>query len=380
MSNKYTVYGNQEFEDSIEKWMQLIANRAINVAGENNIAAIILGGGYGRGEGGVIRCNDGTVRLYNDFDFFVITENVSFFSRRRINASLKALGVELSKQVGIDVDFSPVKNRAELPRLGFTMMWQELKAGHHMIRGNKNILDLVPDFDLNNLPLEELAKLMLNRGTGLILAEDRLRHGNLSHEDIDFVTRNIWKAVMACGDSFLALNHDFSSSYRQRAELMKSYKAQPQISDFFELYQASIDFKLRPVLPVAEDLPVMLLQAKGFFHRFYLKVFNACLGTENLDFPEVQQRLYETPLFPGNAGCSAAFKNFLLNILVVDRGRIDYKWSLIYPRSRLFVIFPDFFLDSLNKSKYICVLPGLCGKSTQADCLKSYLKLWNRFN
>lgn len=380
MSNKYTVYGSQEFEDAIEKWMHLIASRAIHAAGVNNISAIILGGGYGRGEGGVMRCNDGTLRLYNDFDFFVITENCSFFSRRRINATLKALGLELSKQVGIDVDFSPVKNRGELPHLGFTMMWQELKAGHHVIYGNENILDLVPDFDLNQLPLEELAKLMLNRGTGLILAGERLRTGNLSNEDIDFVTRNIWKAVMACGDSFLALNHNFSSSYRQRAELMKYYEMQPQISDFFELYQTSIDFKLRPVLPKAENLPEMLLQAKVFFHRFYLMVFNACLGTENLDFPAVQQRLYEVPLFPGNAACCATLKNFLLNILVVDRGRIDYKWSLIYPRSRLFVIFPDFFLDSLNISKYICVLPGLCGKSTQVDCLKSYIKLWNRFN
>jgi hypothetical protein len=380
VSNKYTVYGNPEFEAYIDQWVQKIAQQAVLAAGANNIAAIILGGGYGRGEGGVVTVPDGTMRPYNDFDFFVITADCGYLTRRRINIALRALGHELTRQVGIDVDFSPVKNRAELPRQQFTMMWQELKSAHLVIYGEANILELLPGFDLNQLPLEELAKLMLNRGTGLIMAAERLRQDKLAAADIDFITRNIWKSIMASGDCFLALQHTFSSSYRRRAELMKNYQESPETADFVTLYQASIDFKLRPELPPAESLPAMLVQAREFFARFYLLVFNRCLGTTSLTFAELQERLFKNPLFPSNATWRAVIKNLLLNILVVDRGKINLKWCSSYPRSRLFVIFPDFFLDSCDKSKYISVVPGLCPGSVCEDCFKKYLFLWNRFN
>jgi hypothetical protein len=101
----------------------------------------------------------------------------------------------------------------------FTMMWQELKHGHRVVFGPENILGLLPDFDLNNMPHEELAKLMLNRGTGLLLARQRMNKAELKSDDVDFIARNIWKAIMACGDAYLALHNTFSYSYRRRSEL-----------------------------------------------------------------------------------------------------------------------------------------------------------------
>ena len=40
------------------------------------LSAVVLGGGYGRGEGGVLRTEHGD-HLYNDLDFFVFADGTS---------------------------------------------------------------------------------------------------------------------------------------------------------------------------------------------------------------------------------------------------------------------------------------------------------------
>ena len=86
--NKYTVYGSEELEKKIDSLMELISDRVVETVGRRDLAALVLGGGYGRGEGGVLTDDKGEMRLYNDFDFFVITGNVSSSRRRDINRLL----------------------------------------------------------------------------------------------------------------------------------------------------------------------------------------------------------------------------------------------------------------------------------------------------
>lgn len=378
--SKYTVYGDSAFDCKIDALLEIISGRVIDTVGTENLAALVLGGGYGRGEGGVLLNSNGEMSLYNDFDIFVITRDISRLKRRHINRVLRNLSPELSMTAGIDVDFSPAKNVSDLNSCEFTMMWQELKHGHVVIYGQENILDRLPAFDLNNMPHEELARLMLNRGTGLLLARQRMRKKQLEDEDVDFIVRNIWKAVMACGDSYLALHHTYSHSYQRRSELFDAYRDDPEISGFYQWYKSSIEFKLKPVMPEKDKLHEMLNQAGEFFARFYLYVFNVCLGRQGMNFAQIQKAFYEHPPFAKNETLPQILKNLIINILEVGPVNFNLHLFFKYPRTRLFIVLPAILFDNEANRDYILLLPGISISSSGDEILKSYLKLWNRFN
>jgi hypothetical protein len=378
--SKYTVYGNDAFDRKIDSLLEIIAGRVVDAVGRKNLAALALGGGYGRGEGGVLLNSNGEMSLYNDLDFFVITSDISRLRQRRINRALRNLSPELSMTAGIDVDFSPAKNISDLNSSEFTLMWQELKYGHVVIYGQENILGRLPAFDLNNMPHEELAKLMLNRGTGLLLARQRMEKSQLKDNDVDFIARNIWKAVMACGDSYLAMRHAYSYSYKRRSELFDAYKDDQEISGFYPWYKAAVEFKLKPVMPDKGELPAMWNKAREFFAGFYLHVFNVCLGAQGMNFAQIQKAFYQSPPFAKNETFRKMLKNFIINMLEVGPAKFNLNLFFKYPRTRLFIVLPAILFDNEAVRDYILLLPGISTSGPGDEILKSYLKLWDRFN
>ena len=161
-------------------------------------AGLVLGGGYGRGEGGATAAH----RLYNDLDLFVFLDapEAAFpsFAQR-----LAPVAAAFTARLGVDVDFT-LRTAARLRRDGRRLMVQELLRGH---------VALDPaDFDLAawsgvrpraaaDLPAGEAARLVMNRGMGLEFARRRLA-ANGGRADA-FVLRNLNKAVLGAGDARL---------------------------------------------------------------------------------------------------------------------------------------------------------------------------------
>ena len=161
-------------------------------------AGLVLGGGYGRGEGGATAAH----RLYNDLDLFVFLDapEAAFpsFAQR-----LAPVAAAFTARLGVDVDFT-LRTASRLRRDGRRLMVQELLRGH---------VALDPaDFDLAawsgvrpraaaDLPAGEAARLVMNRGMGLEFARRRLS-ANGGRADA-FVLRNLNKAVLGAGDARL---------------------------------------------------------------------------------------------------------------------------------------------------------------------------------
>ncbi len=161
-------------------------------------AGLVLGGGYGRGEGGATAAH----RLYNDLDLFVFLDapEAAFpsFAQR-----LAPVAAAFTARLGVDIDFT-LRTAARLRRDGRRLMVQELLRGH---------VALDPaDFDLAawsgvrpraaaDLPAGEAARLVMNRGMGLEFARRRLA-ANGGRADA-FVLRNLNKAVLGAGDARL---------------------------------------------------------------------------------------------------------------------------------------------------------------------------------
>ena len=212
------------------------------------LLAVVLGGGYGRGEGGVLRTQDGD-RLYNDLDFFVFADGASRREALAIQDGLKGVSERWEKKLGIAVDFSPVKNVRSLCRVFQTLMYQELLRGWRLVCGTIDLGEWIPAIRPEELPFSEAVRLLLNRGMGLMFTAERLSE---EMPDADFVMRNMNKAVLGCGEALLLAAGRYRWHGEERVQEFSCYARQHGISnEVVDRYEAAYRYKLepQPVLP-----------------------------------------------------------------------------------------------------------------------------------
>lgn len=201
----------------------------IEAAGIPVLSGVVLGGGYGRGEGGV---KDGG--LSNDLDFFAITEEgASYAGIAGVAAALEPVAREWTAKLGVDVDFTvrtPWRMRHDEKRL----MVQELLRGYFDVAGRRGeeLFAGIARLPAEDVPWSEAARLMMNRGMGLLLAGES--------EDRMFAARNLNKCILGAGDARLVARRSYRWAAVSRAE---------ELGD--RLYRAALDWKFRP-----SDAPV----------------------------------------------------------------------------------------------------------------------------
>ena len=213
------------------------------------LAQVVLGGGYGRGEGGVRRTPQGD-KLYNDLDFFVFSDRAGKRERREIEAALKPVSERWEKKLGVAVDFSPVKNLSSLARVGSTLMFQELRRGWKPVWGAAEFEKHFPSLDSDRIPVSEAVRLLLNRGMGLVLAGERLE----KDADPDFVMRNLHKSVLGGGDALLLVSGLYRWRGAERVDAFCEYAAANGLApEFAERYAAAFRYKLEPDPRLPDD-------------------------------------------------------------------------------------------------------------------------------
>lgn len=204
--------------------------KAIDAMSIPRLAGVVLGGGYGRGEGGVIeKC-----RPSNDLDFFAITEEgASAAEIAAIAAALEPLSKEWTAKIGIDVDFT-VRTPWRIKHDEERLMIQELVRGYFDVAGKsgETLFAAIRRIDASEVPWMEAARLMMNRGMGLMLAN--------GERGRDFIDRNINKCVLGAGDARLVARHGYRWRATERADALGD-----------ALYRSAVEWKFRP-----KDRPV----------------------------------------------------------------------------------------------------------------------------
>ena len=193
------------------------------------LAGVVLGGGYGRGEGGA-QLGGGAPRLYNDLDFFAITEDGAPEAETiaAIGEALKPIAEKWTQQLGVDVDFA-VKTPWRIKHDEDRLMIQELVHGYvdvALAKGER-LFAGVRALKPGELPWMEAARLLMNRGMGLLLADESMDPG--------FVARNLNKCVLGAGDARLIAGGRYAWRVEERAD---------RLGD--ELYSAAVAWKFRP--------------------------------------------------------------------------------------------------------------------------------------
>ena len=196
---RFTIDGDDALEAHLAQVCERVLSGVRGLIPDRRLEAVLLGGGYGRGEGGVLRQPEGD-RPYNDLEFYVAVRGNRHLNERLYRRPLEVLGDILSHLAGVEVEFK-IASLAEWRAQRVSMFSYDLFAGHRLLWGDERALEgCAHHLQAALIPLSEAARLLMNRGTGLLLARARLAAARFSCEDADFVRRNIAKAELACGD------------------------------------------------------------------------------------------------------------------------------------------------------------------------------------
>ena len=210
------------------------------------LGGVVLGGGYGRGEGGVFVSESGSVRLSNDLDFYVVTERgATRADERAIAEALEDVGREWTKRLGVDADFCAPKTPARIARDARRLMVQELLRGYADVAGRpgRELFAGVEERPLSELPWIEAVRLLVNRGAGMLLCAER-------RGDPAFVTRNIDKCVLGAFDAALIARGAYVWGAEARAAAVRDAR-----------YEAALRWKFRP----ADEPPCPEAEARNIW-------------------------------------------------------------------------------------------------------------------
>ncbi|MGN6554748.1 MAG: hypothetical protein ACTHLW_13650 [Verrucomicrobiota bacterium] len=337
---RFTLDGSRDLEQRLQVLCDEILIRVRSLIPNGRLEALVLGGGYGRGQGGVLKTARGD-QPYNDLEFYVFTRGNRVWNERRLRPPLNALGEALSPEAGLHVEFK-VDSLARLARSPTTMFSYDLVSGHRVLHGGDAILaGCEHHLDASAIPLAEATRLLFNRCTGLLLAKELLRQSAPNVEQSDFIGRNLAKAQLALGDVVLVAAGQYHWSCVERHERLKQLLARgvPQPYGLAEIathHAAGADFKLHPhcISKSRQTFESEQHQISEQARQLWLWLESRRLNTP---FASVRDYAFSTV---SKCSESPAWRNLLLNVGEFGARVIADRMAWRYPRERLLQSLP----------------------------------------
>lgn len=202
--------------------------------------ALLLGGGYGRGEGGIFRAaGGGAPRLYNDLEFY-------YFGTDPGAPALQAWAHEGEQRFGIEMEFKVMSPEA-MQRARPSMFYYDLMSRHVLVAGDAAWVGALPQVlsDAAAIPPEEAARLLVNRGMSLLRCL-RWSDGEI-HLAEGFCERIAAKLKLALADAVLCVTGRYHWSCLERDRRAADLPSDVPVPELLRsLHSEGVDFKLSP--------------------------------------------------------------------------------------------------------------------------------------
>jgi hypothetical protein len=378
--NRYTPDGDAMVESRIAYDQQLVAAVVMDAVPAAHFRALVLIGGYARGEGGY-RYVEGKPEPYNDYDYFVVVGDMDQGGLRTLKQQLEDVGHALTARVGVEVDLAVLKEET-LPRAEYSLMHAEMLWGHRVVAGDADILARMPRMPVSGLPLAEFSRLMLNRGSLLLINRDALLNGAVdTPQQREQFMKYLFKAVLACGDARLAMAGQYHPAYVDKRRRLQALRWAGQES-FLPQYDMALQAKFHPAYEqyAGADLEQCLRQVTALWLQTLADLEAARLGSSAGSWSE-----YASPTVCKGQS-AAGWRGLVRNIAVTlrDYGPLELltnpRWSLRYPRERLISILPGLLGEPglVHASQLSRALGRSVGAGRQ-EMTRSYLEQWRRY-
>ena len=220
--------------------------------------AILLCGGYGRGEGAWFEDAEGNPSPYNDYDLAVITEKP--LSREKYSKLRK----RLAKEIGINWVDIDCYSKLQLSRAKSTIHNVDLFEASTVLWGNKDWKKEFKQPVASKIGKEDIIRLYTTRMWTFLGSLGR----EVAKNDVDssrFFCNQMAKAVLAGCDMRLVANKRYNTSYKERVSIVCKYYI--DIPENERLCKWAISEKLHPSSNTltAEDVHTLFNKAYSFF-------------------------------------------------------------------------------------------------------------------
>ncbi len=380
---RFTLDGSDQLESQLERTRREVRAAVLHAFPSGKVEAILLGGGYGRGEGGVLRTKTGD-RPYNDLEFYVALRGHRLLNDCRHGAMLRDLAHQLSLGAGIEVEFKII-SLAALRTEPVSMFSYDLVMGHRWVYGDDRLLAGCEHHRNSQfIPLAEATRLLMNRCTGLLFARERFERVVFTADDADFVGRNLAKARLALGDAVLASLGRYHWSCRERhgrlAQLALIEDLPPWFSAVHRHHLEGVAFKLHPVR-AETDQRITLTNELAALTRLSGHVW-LWLESRRLGQEFASVRNYVLSEHEKCRG-SAVWRNLLLHVRTFGPRGLLIRRASRYPRERVFNALSLLLWQpaAVHDSEWQPWLRAELGTSfgTFAAAVAAYERLWSRF-
>jgi hypothetical protein len=354
---RYAAHASPRFNAWLEGRLAHLARELAGAVGPD-LVAVVLAGGYGRGEGGV-QVQGGVERPYNDLDLFVLLRG----ARRWPQGTLERLARLRAPEFGVPVDIGRPLTLSQVALWPAWLMWHELLHGHVVLHGEPDVLTRHASAAAwGPPPAIEATRLLLNRGAGLLSAF-RVMRGLERPSDPDFARRNRYKAEQAMGDALLlAAGRHRTALAGRAADLAALGAARADVARLVvpSAYGEALTFKLRPDA-VSRDQPTReaLAETAHRWLRVFLQVESERTG---LVFPDAATYAAWAP--PREAAPGGV--DLLANLA---RGALLGRPSWRHPREALYRELPLLLAEAARPSPSVAWAPRG----------ERFLRAWRRF-
>jgi len=372
MSQRFTLDGSDALESQLAVTCENVFAGVKSLVPAAKLEGLLLGGGYGRGEGGVLKTAAGD-RPYNDLEFYVFIRGNAILAERKFRRPLHELGESLSPAAGLEVEFK-VLTLDKLRRSAPSMFYYDLVAGHRWQLGDDALLAGCEQHrDAAKIPLPEAARLLFNRCSGLLFSAERLARKEFGEAEADFVGRNLAKAQLALGDVLLAAHGQYDWSCRERHARLARLVCPEDLPMTKLVWQhaGGVEFKLHPTRSTESRaaLAARHTELAALGKQLWLWLESKRLGTKFLS-----PRDYA--FSPANL-CpeTSPPRNRLVNFRAFGAGGLA---CARYPRERLFRALALLLWEQNEFAKVRSELRT--DAADFAGLVSAYENLWKRFN
>jgi hypothetical protein len=277
---RFTVRGSVAVEELLTALVKEAAQAAETALRPSEYRALVMMGGYGRGEGGVEIIN-GVERPHNNLDFLLISESPSGKKQRELRQRLIDAFGPVMQKYDIEIDLSVVSTW-KLRFAPTLIIWYDTRFGHKTILGDAQYVPSLKHFRLDRIPSRDTLRLLVNRGTLLLINEQLLENDTDAEVHRKRITRNIMKAIIGYGDALLFFLGDYHWSYVDRKRRMQNRLDVPEV--FRELYDEAAEFRFLPDYEKNQnrDLKVWMAELRNVLEPLHLFCEKKRLGFEDL--------------------------------------------------------------------------------------------------
>lgn len=262
MSTPYTIQDDDRIRQRIDADLETVCRTVRD--GDPRLEALVLTGGFARGEGMVI---DGEPK--NDYDFVA-------FRRGGACRPYAKMAAELAVATGLPIDLHPVWVH-RLRWLSPSIFWYETAVRGRVLWGDKGVLQRIPIQEASRIAPGESMRLLCNRAAGLLLA---------CAPDDDAKRLQACKALLGALDAHLLVHGIFPPTHIERWRvyliLQRTGQSPRSLERIHDALDWAIQYKTQPTQAPPMDADVAWREAASAILAAVPAALDHC-GVPDLD-------------------------------------------------------------------------------------------------